>query len=118
MGRKKPAATCAVVTVQVESFGVNGLCPCGFAFADTREICWKCNSRPCQNLQCGKPTGSAFLAFCFPCDLRAQEQEREELKETLRRTLATPETPPIAPTPAVPVKPRPAQRQTPRKGKR
>jgi hypothetical protein len=32
---------------------------------DERRRCWRCCDRPC--LQCGRPTGSAFIATCCAC---------------------------------------------------
>ena len=35
---------------------------------DDRRRCWGCCERRCSG--CGRPTGSAFIAFCWPCGLR------------------------------------------------
>lgn len=40
-------------------------CACGFKYYDTRNICWKCQKRPCSS--CGKDTGSPFIELCIGC---------------------------------------------------
>jgi hypothetical protein len=37
---------------------------CGRSLDDKRR-CWRCCDRPCAD--CGRPTGSAFIARCTPC---------------------------------------------------
>jgi hypothetical protein len=59
-------------------------CACGFVYEPGKRVCWKCGTRPCETPKCKQQTGSPFLAFCFGCDLRAQEQERQELREKER----------------------------------
>jgi hypothetical protein len=40
---------------------------CGRAL-DAQRCCWRCCERPC--VDCGRPTGSAFVMRCFPCGHR------------------------------------------------
>ena len=35
---------------------------------DSKRRCWRCCDRPCS--ACGRPTGTAFIALCWPCGLR------------------------------------------------
>jgi hypothetical protein len=43
-------------------FGNCGQCGCA---ADAKRRCWRCHDRPCVN--CGRPTGSAFIQRCIAC---------------------------------------------------
>lgn len=42
-----------------------GPCPGCRRDRDAAGRCWRCCDRPC--VMCGRPTGSAFIATCFPC---------------------------------------------------
>jgi hypothetical protein len=49
----------------LESLRVGGSCrKCGRE-RDEKGRCWTCFDRPC--VGCGRSTGSAFIATCFPC---------------------------------------------------
>lgn len=40
-------------------------CPTCRRVLDTKRCCWRCCERLCE--ACGRPTGSAFIATCWPC---------------------------------------------------
>lgn len=53
------------------------VCPNCDGILTEQAVCWKCCDRPCAG--CGRPTGSAFILYCWPCSYRATtEEERRD----------------------------------------
>ncbi len=69
------AANKAVVLTLIR--GPHGNCDrCGGAL-DAKRRCWRCCDRPC--VDCGRPTGSAFIQRCVPCGHRFNGNRGEPL---------------------------------------
>ena len=57
--------------------GPHGNCgQCGRAL-DIKRRCWRCCDRPCAD--CGRPTGTAFVARCCACGHRFNGNRGEQL---------------------------------------
>jgi hypothetical protein len=54
--------------------GGSPVCPNCDGILTDQLICWKCCDRLCPG--CGRPTGSAFIIYCWPCSYHAAEEER------------------------------------------
>ena len=60
-------------------------------------VCWRCCDRLCAG--CGRPTGSAFIRYCWPCEHRAETAEAALNKgeEPARRDLPLTSADPVRP---------------------
>jgi hypothetical protein len=59
------------------------VCPTCHRFLTAKLACWRCCERLCR--LCGNPTGSAFIATCWPCSYREDAGRAGQDKFSPRR---------------------------------